>query len=95
MLTTQPLTLDITDKPLRVSNHDILQWESLWGAQFERFEMESGAGLAWTKEEKDASSSKGSRQLTQAEPTPQTIYRLAPTKQNSLLITVRLNYRNR
>jgi hypothetical protein len=95
ILMPAPLTLNITDKPLQIPDGDIREWERLWGAVFARFEMEDGAGLAWTKEEKDASSARGNKQLTQAEPTPQTIYRLASAKQNSLLITVRLNYRNR
>ena len=94
ILTPQPLALEITDKPLNIPSKDIFEWERFWGTAFERFEMENGAGLAWTKEEKDASSAKFNRQLTQAEPTPQTIYRLAPGRQNSLLITVRLHYRN-
>lgn len=94
ILTPRPLTIEITEKPLRVPHNDILEWERQWGAAFERFEMEEGAGLAWTKEEKDASSAKG-RQLTQVEPSPQTVYRLARSQHGSLLITVRLNYRNR
>jgi len=95
ILSPAPLTLNILDKPLPIPDADIKRWENLWGVVFERFEMEDGAGLAWTKAERDAASTKVMRQLTQAEPTPQTIYRLASTKQNSLLITVRLNYRNR
>jgi hypothetical protein len=95
ILTPYALKLDLADKPLRVPNNDILEWERLWGTAFERFEMEDGAGQTWTKEEKEAAASTGRRQLTQAEPAPQTIYRLAPTKHDSLLITVRLNYRNR
>ena len=95
IVTPRPLELDITEKPLRIASTDILEWERKWGADFERFEMEQGAGLAWTKAERDASAVKNARQLVQGEPTPQTIYRLVPTKTNSLLITVRLNYRNR
>lgn len=95
LVTTQPLPLSITDKPLLVPAYQIAEWEKLWGAAFERFEMEGGAGLAWTKEEKEAARAKTSRYLTQQEPTPQTIYRLATTGKAPLLVTVNLNYRNR
>jgi hypothetical protein len=95
VLAPQPLPFDITEKPQLIPNNDILEWERLWGAAFERFELEDGAGLAWTKEEREAGAARGNRQLTQGEPSPQTIYRLLPSNQTSLLITVRLNYRNR
>jgi hypothetical protein len=96
VLTPQPLAaLSITEKPLQIASADLAKWERLWGAAFERFEMEGGAGLTWTKEERDAAVAKSSRYLTQGEPTPQTIYRLAAAAQGSLLVNVRLNYRNR
>jgi hypothetical protein len=94
ILTTQPLSkLTITDKPLLVSKPDLLEWQTLWGTPYEQFEMEGGAGLAWTKEEREAGSAQASRYLTQTEPAPQTVYRLAGGGR-SLLITVRLNYHN-
>lgn len=96
ILTPQPLPeLLVSEKPLQIPASDLLQWEKLWGTAFERFEMEGGAGLAWTKEEREAAMAKGTRYLTQAEPTPQTIYRLAGGSKNSLLVTVKLSYRNR
>lgn len=95
LVTPQPLPLSITDKPLGIPAAQISDWEKLWGAAFERFEMEGGAGMAWTKEEKEAARAKASRYLTQQEPTPQTIYRLAATGKGSLLVTMHLNYRNK
>ena len=94
ILTTQPLSqLPITDKPLLVSKPDLLEWQTLWGSTYEQYEMEGGAGLAWTREEREAGSASSARYLTQTEPAPQTVYRLAGGGK-SLLITVRLNYRN-
>jgi hypothetical protein len=94
ILTAQPLSqLPITDKPLVVSKSDLLEWQTLWGTAYEQYEMEGGAGLAWTREEREAGSATGARYLTQTEPAPQTVYRLAGGGK-SLLITVRLNYRN-
>ena len=46
-----------------------------------------------TKEELEAGSAQASRYLTQAEPAPQTVYRLAGGGR-SLLITIQLNYKN-
>lgn len=95
LVTPQPLPLAIKDKPLLISASQLQEWEKLWGAAFERYEMEGGAGGAWTKAEKEAARANTSRYLTQQEPTPQTIYRLAATGKGSLLVTVHLNYRNR
>jgi hypothetical protein len=95
LVTTQPLALSITDKPLMIPAAQLSEWDKLWATAFERFEMEGGAGLAWTKQEKEAARAKSSRYLTQQEPSPQTIYRLAATGKAPLLVTVHLNYRNR
>jgi len=95
LVSPQPLPLAINDNPLPISASQLQEWEKLWGAAFERYEMEGGAGGAWTKAEKEAAQANTSRYLTQQEPTPQTIYRLAANGKGSLLVTVHLNYRNR
>jgi hypothetical protein len=95
LVTPQPLPLEINDKPLMIPASQLQAWEKLWGAAFERYEMEGGAGGAWTKAEKEAARVNTSRYLTQQEPTPQTIYRLAATGKGPLLVTVHLSYRNR
>lgn len=95
ILTPKQLPFAIADQPRMIPGADISQWEKLWGAEFERFEMEGGAGLTWTPEEREASAARNSRYLTQDQPTPQTIYRLASTGLRPILVTLRLNYRNR
>lgn len=95
IVTPRPLPISVTEKPLTIAGSQLSEWEKLWGAAFERFEMEGGAGLAWTAEEKEAAKAKTSRYLTQAAPTPQTIFRLAATAKSPLLVTVELTYRNR
>lgn len=95
LVTPQPLPLAINDKPLLLPVSQLKEWEQSWGAAFERYEMEGGAGGAWTTAEKEAARANTSRYLTQQEPTPQTIYRLAATGKGSLLVTVNLSYRNR
>ena len=92
IVTAQPLDLTLTDKPLQLSKSDVESWERAWSSQTERFEMEGGAGRSWTKAEMEASSRGSSRLLTQEEPTPQTIYRLAGKGKNTLLVTVPLRY---
>jgi len=92
---SQPLeSLPITDKPLKVSKSDIAKWEKMWSSEVERFEMEGGAGRAWTNEEKAASATSSSRLLTQEEPAPQTVYRIVGKAAGSLLVTVPLQYGN-
>ena len=51
IITTSPLDLPISDKPFQISNVQMAKWEKMWGGQSERFEMEGGAGEAWTKQE--------------------------------------------
>ena len=84
--------LAITDRPLKLSSEQILRWEGAWGAtQGERYEMEGGAGRAWTKEEQAAGGTTG-RMLTQEEPAPQTIYSVPSKSGSPVLITLTLRY---
>jgi uncharacterized protein DUF4384 len=95
MVTSKPLeNLPLTDKPLKVSKSDIAKWEKSWSSEVERLEMNGGAGQAWTNEEKAASATSSSRLLTQEEPSPQTVYRIAAKASGSLLVTVPLRYGN-
>lgn len=87
-----PLALPHSDKPLQISNRDLATWEQRWGAQNERFEMEGGAGEAWTKQEQQAAVRKGMRQLTRDDPAPQTIYRIPAADSKAILVNVRLRY---
>ena len=93
IVTAQPLEgLPITDAPLKVSKSDIAKWEQSWSSEVERFEMNGGAGRAWTREEKEASATSSGRLLTQEEPAPQTVYRIAAKAGGALLVTVPLRY---
>ena len=92
IVTSSPLDLPISDKPIPISNADLAQWEKQWGGQTERFEMEGGAGETWTTHEQQAAAHKGSRQLTREDPAPQTIYRIAVSDKKALLVNVKLQY---
>ncbi len=92
IVTASRLDLPISDKPLPISNVEIAKWEKLWGGQTERFEMEGGAGEAWTRQEQQAAAHTGTRQLTRDDPAPQTIYRVSVADKKALLVDVRLRY---
>ena len=91
MLTPQPLPLTIGNQPLRLSPSQVSEWEKLWGGAAETLELVGGAGRTWTNEEKSAGAANG-RQLTQAGPPPQTVYRVARKAGGSLLVVVPLRY---
>ncbi|MDX6444025.1 MAG: hypothetical protein QOH71_1099 [Blastocatellia bacterium] len=91
ILLSKPLPLEIGQQPLKVSNTQVNGWEKTWGGIAERLELVDGAGRTWTKEEKLAGAANG-RQLTQAGPPPQTVYRVARKPGAPLLVTVPLRY---
>jgi hypothetical protein len=91
ILVSQPLPVQIGEQPLKITNTQVASWEKIWGGAAERLELVDGAGRAWTKEEKLAGAA-NSRQLTQAGPPPQTVYRVARKSGGPLLVTVPLRY---
>ncbi|MGA9997355.1 MAG: DUF4384 domain-containing protein [Pyrinomonadaceae bacterium] len=93
IVTPQPLKdFQIGKLPLLITPVLFSTLERQWSAEAELFEMEQGAGASWTAEEQSASRVNG-RQLTQGEPTPQTIYRVAVKPGNPLFVTVPLHAR--
>jgi hypothetical protein len=88
MITSHPIPgLTIGPKPFPISREQIEKWEEIWGAEVELFEMEEGVGEAKTKVEQDATRPH-TRQLTQQEPVPQTIYRIKVPREKPLLLNV-------
>ena len=92
IVTATPLDLPVADNPLRIAPKQLADWERLWGAPMERYEMEGGVGELWTQEEQQAAAKKGNRQLTRDDPAPQTIYRVFTAKIKGLLVNLRLKY---
>ena len=92
IVTSSPLDLPIADKPFQIATGQMRNWEKIWGGESERFEMEGGAGEAWTQQEQQAAAKNGKRQLTREDPAPQTIYRLATKDNSAVLVNVRLRY---
>ena len=92
IITPQPLAgITVGEKALALTNEQLETWEKTWGAQVERFEMTGGAGKAWTRAEKEAGAD-ATRQLTQEDPGPQTIYRVAVKPGQPILVKVGLRY---
>lgn len=93
IVTPQPIEgINIGEKPLRLSNEQVAQWENQWSARTEKFELTGGAGKTWTEAEKKAGAN-ATHQLTQDDPGPQTIYRVAVKPGSPLLVNVELRYR--
>jgi hypothetical protein len=88
----QPLEgITIGAKPLTLTNEQVQKWEAQWGAQSETLELAGGVGKTWTKAEQEAGAS-GLRYLTQEDPEPQTIYRVAVKPGAPLLVKIGLRY---
>jgi hypothetical protein len=83
--------ITIGPKALTLTSEQVEQWEQQWGARTETFDLAGGAGKTWTKVEQEAGAN-GTRQLTQEEPEPQTIYRVAVEAGAPLLVKVGSRY---
>jgi hypothetical protein len=84
--------ITISDKAQKLAPALIAKWEKQWAAQSEKFEMTGGAGRVWTRAEQEAGANL-TRQLTQDEPGPQTVYRVAVKPGAPLLAQVGLKYK--
>ena len=87
--------LHIGDGAQRLAPERVAAWEKEWGAGVGRMEMEGGAGLPWTKDERDAGADGDAVRALPAEaPGPQTLfYRPRSTPGAPLLVNVQLKYR--
>jgi hypothetical protein len=96
LLTPEPLDgVTIGPDALALSNAQVAAWEKQWGSgKPDVFELTGGAGKAWTRAEQNAAAD-GTRLLTQDDPPPQTVYRVAVKPGAPLAVEVRLRYRPR
>lgn len=92
IVTSTPLDVPLSDKPLSISANDLSQWEKLLGGVTERYEMEGGAGELWTRREQQAARKNQTRHLTREDPAPQTIYRVFSDKKKGMLVNLVLKY---
>jgi hypothetical protein len=96
LLTPEPIEgITIGENALALSNAQVAAWEKQWGSvKPEVFELTGGAGKAWTQAEQNAAAD-GTRLLTQDDPPPQTVYRVAVKPGAPLAVEVRLRYKPR
>lgn len=66
----------------------VAEWEKKWGATPTKFELDGGLGQAMTEQEQVAGAS--AVQLTQDDPGPQTVYRVAIKPDSPVLLSVPL-----
>jgi hypothetical protein len=90
LVTSEPIeNLRIERRPIKLPKELIEQWEKSWRTQLEQYEMEDSAGQPYSKIEKMAGADR-KRELTQEDPLPQTLYRVATKPGTPLLVTVPL-----
>ncbi|MBM3726809.1 MAG: DUF4384 domain-containing protein [Acidobacteria bacterium] len=88
MITPEPLpNLRVGRDPMPVREEQMAEWENKFHVQAERWEMEGGAGKAWTPAEKAAGADPATL-LTRDDPAPQTLYRVAAEPGKPMLLKV-------
>lgn len=92
LLTASPLpSVALQKSAVKLTAGQVAEWENRWGmAGVDRFELTGGAGKAWTRAEQQAGAA--TRLLTQDDPAPQTVYRVAARPGDPLLVKVHLRY---
>ena len=94
IVSPQPLIDPNRLEPMSISlpRRDVEAWEKKWGAVATRFEMNGGAGQAMTEKEQ-AAGANGSQELTQDDPAPQTVYRVAIKPNDPIIVSAPLRFR--
>ena len=94
LVASQPLIPadQLAAKAIKLPRQQVDSWEKQWGAKATRFEMDGGAGQAMTEKEQ-AAGANNAQELTQDDPAPQTVYRVAIRAVNPLMLSVPLKFR--
>jgi len=92
LVSSQPLVDpgQLSDTAITLSREQVESWERQWATQATKFEMEGGAGQTMTETEQKASTDAAA--LTQDDPVPQTIYRLAIKPDDAVVIRLPLRF---
>ncbi len=93
IVAAQPLVPSdqLASRAIRLRRQQVESWEKQWGATAARFDMDGGVGQAMTEKEQAVGSDK-SQELTQDDPPPQTVYRVAIKPENPALLNVQLKF---
>lgn len=78
-------------RSIKLDRSQVEEWQREWSTTVTKFEMDGGAGQPMTSVEQRAGNQTGSL-LSQADPVPQTIYRLAVKPNDPVVSTVRLRF---
>ena len=94
LISAQPLidAAQLGAKAIKLPRQQVEAWEQKWGVKATRFEMDGGAGQAMTEKEQSAGTNSAA-ELTQDDPVPQTVYRMAIKPSNTVLLSVPLRFR--
>src|SRR5215217_2548896 len=80
-------------RSIKLQRQQFESWERQWGGiATTRFEMADGAGTIMTEKEQ-AAGANAATELTQDDPVPQTVYRLAIKPENPILFSVPMKFR--
>jgi hypothetical protein len=92
LLTPEPLAeIKPTSEAQVLSETKVAEWEKNWKRAAQELELVGGTGRLWTKAEQQAGKDQ-TRLLTQADPSPQTVYRVSADPNAPVMVHVRLNY---
>jgi len=83
----------LSSKAIRLPREQVESWERQWSTTATRFELDGGAGQTMTAKEQMAGAN-GSQALTQDDPAPQTVYRVAIKPDNPIVVSAPLKFRN-
>jgi len=94
LVSSQPLIdpNELQAKAIKLPRQQVESWEKQWGARSTKFELEGGAGLPMTEKEQ-AARNNNAQELTQDDPAPQTVYRMAIKTSDSIVLSVPLKFR--
>jgi len=94
LVTPAPLAeLQIGRDALRVPAERVREWETRWSAPTKQLELAGGAGRPYTAQERDAGQDQ-ERLLTQVDPLPQTLFRVASRPEAPVLVAVPLSLKS-
>jgi hypothetical protein len=93
VVSSQPLIdpAQLSSKAIKLPREQVESWEKQWGAKAVRFEMDGGAGQTMTEKEQ-AAGANSSQELTQNDPAPQTVYRVAIKPNDPIIVSVPMKF---
>ena len=94
LVSAQPLIdpNELQAKAIKLPREKVESWEKQWSAKTAKFELDGGAGQPMTEREQTIRMN-NSQYLTQDDPVPQTVYRMAIKTNETIVLNVPLKFR--